>query len=305
MTDTDNQAANLAVQQVAEAAAELVRNGSIERSSSDPEGLKAAGDLLPRGTSVYLPWPAARPFSSRLEPMREVCAAGFDPVPHLAARNIPSSRSLLEFLDRATSECQVRRVMLIGGDQAEPVGPWASAVELLESGVLQDRGVHEVGVAGFPEGHPHLPAGRHFEFLERKFNLAAAQGLGLEVITQFSFLPHRITEYCAELVRALPDLPVYAGLAGPAPESVLRRYARYCGVSASIRALTRLGVKAGETVHLDPEKQLAVMAHFNATRHSSNLVGVHVFSFGGFGVAAQWYQQQMLPGLTRPGPPTA
>jgi len=283
-------------QHVADCAAELARNASIEFSVPTLEELSAAAEILPRGTSVYLPWPALRPFSTDAATLRKVQAAGFEAVPHLSARGIPSRQDLLEFLRCATGECHVRRVMLIGGEQSAPIGPWASAAELLESGVLQGTGVHEVGVAGFPEGHPRLPAERHFSDLANKMELASQQGLGLEVVTQFSFSPLRVTEYCADLARAMPELPVYAGMVGPADRDALRWYARRCGVSASLRALSRLGVKAAdEAAHLQPGEQLAAFAHYCAARESANMIGVHVYSFGGFARTARWLQQRSRP----------
>lgn len=291
-------------QHVAECGAELARNASIEFSIPGPAELKAAMDTLPRGTSVYLPWPVARPFDANTAMLHEIHAAGFQPVPHLSARGIPSPEALLGFLQRATENCRVRRIMLIGGEQAEPAGPWSSAGELLESGVLRATGIHEVGVAGFPEGHPHLAAGRHFADLARKLELARQQGLGLEVVTQFSFSPLRVSEYCADLARAIPDLPVYAGMAGPASEAALRRFARRCDVSASLRALASLGVRAAhEASHIRPGEQLAAFAHYCAARESANMVGVHVYSFGGFADTAQWLRQQFRPAPRSPGQP--
>ena len=179
-------------------------------------------------------------------------------------------------------------------NQAAPAGPWDSVIALLESGALARAGIREVCVAGFPEGHPHLPAGGHFELLERKQRLAADQGITLEVVTQFSLSPTRVTEYCSELFRAAPSLPVYAGIAGPAPEHMLRHYARTCGVSASLRALDRLGVKAvNEALHLRPDEQLAALAHHCAARESSNVIGLHLYCFGGFDIGARWIAGQL------------
>jgi methylenetetrahydrofolate reductase (NADPH) len=288
-------------QHVAECAAELARNASIEFSVPRFAELEEAAETLPRGTSVYLPWPAALPFDAGAAALNRIHTAGFEPVPHLSARGLPSRNALLGFLRRATEECGVRRIMLIGGEQAEPAGPWASAAELLDSGVLRETGIHEVGVAGFPEGHPQLATGQHFADLARKLALAGQQGLGLEVVTQFSFSPLRVTEYCADLARAIPDLPVYAGMAGPATEATLRRYARRCGVSASLRALARLGVRAAhEAAHLQPDEQLAAYAHYCAVRGSANMVGLHVYSFGGFTGTAQWLRKQFTPATRTP-----
>jgi methylenetetrahydrofolate reductase (NADPH) len=274
-------------------------------SSLSATDIAAAAEILPRGTSVYLPWPSSKDFDEdSLETLAAIRAAGFEAVPHLAARGIPSRQALLRYLERTVNELGVRRLMLVGGEQPQPRGPWASATELLASRVLEASGIHEVGVAGFPEGHPLLSSEAHFASLARKLELARDQGLGPEVITQFSFTPLRVTEYCAHLARTIPELPVYAGMAGPASETTLRRFARRCGVSASLRALSRLGVKAANGVaHTNPDKQLAAFAHYCAARGSANLIGIHLYSFGGFGEAASWMQSRFRPDFTTPAEP--
>ena len=51
--------------------------------------------------------------------------------------------------------------------------------------------------------------------MDEKLAMAAAQGLSAYMLTQFSFAPMRVIEYCAELALRWPALPVYVGLAGP------------------------------------------------------------------------------------------
>ena len=48
--------------------------------------------------------------------------AGFNPVPHIAAREMPSREALDDFLVRPRGEADVRRLVLIAGDVAAPRG---------------------------------------------------------------------------------------------------------------------------------------------------------------------------------------
>jgi methylenetetrahydrofolate reductase (NADPH) len=186
--------------------------------------------------------------------------------------------------------------MLIGGDRKTALGPYASSAEVLAEGLLADAGIHEVGVAGYPEGHPAIPADVLRSDLETKQELTARQGLGLEIVTQFSFIPSRVVEYCAELARTAPEIPVYVGMAGPTPNRTLRRYARHCGVSASLRALIRLGVSAAQAAtHTEPGEQLAALSHYCAAREPGNVIGVHLYSFGGLLESALWMRRQCRP----------
>lgn len=119
--------------------------------------------------------------------------------------------------------------------------------------------------------------------------LASNQGLGICVVTQFSFAPSRIVEYRAGLARTAPEVAVYVGLPGPTNPALLIRYARMCGVSTSLRALIDRGFKAARLFsHTAPHEQLSMLAHHCAARRACNVAGVHIFSFGGSFESAQW-----------------
>jgi methylenetetrahydrofolate reductase (NADPH) len=180
-------------------------------------------------------------------------------------------------------------VMLIGGDERSPRGPYRDSLEILEEGVLSQAGIKEIGVAGYPEGHPTIPARDVGAAFEKKLKLAREQRIGLYVVTQFSFSPLRMIEFCADLERGAPGVPVYVGIAGPTDPVALARYAQRCGVGASLRALRTLGTGIAKLVtHTDPSEQVHAMARYSASRESSNLVGLHFYSFGGAVRTAEW-----------------
>jgi methylenetetrahydrofolate reductase (NADPH) len=269
--------------------AELVVNGSIEIIPREAHRAADAAALLPAGTAAYVPSLPGRPLAPMLDALRTLHAAGFDPVPHVAARRMPSRDALRDFLQRAVGECGVHRVLLLGGDVDASAGPYADAAAVLEDDVLRRCGVREVGLAGYPEGHPRIDAATLDAALQRKLRLAGEQGLGTSIVTQFAFAPARVVAYCASLARTAPDVPVYVGLAGPANPLTLMRYAQRCGVAASMRALQSLGTSAVKLVgHLDPQDILLGMANYCGARPACNVVGVHLFSFGGVVPTAQW-----------------
>jgi methylenetetrahydrofolate reductase (NADPH) len=270
--------------------AELISDGSIELiDAPDQDKLSETTALLPSGMSVYVPNLPRQTLASKLERMSAIRAAGYDPVLHLAARRLVSRHAVQQFLDRAVKKCGVHRVLLIGGDLSTPAGPYADSAAVLRDGLLAQAGIREVGLAGYPEGHPHIPSRVLNAALNEKLGIARDQGLGTYVVTQFSFAPARIVEYCANLAQTAPDVPIYAGLPGPTGPTRLIRYAKICGVSTSLRALIDLGFKAAKLLsHTAPHEQLAVLAHYCAARRACNVVGVHVYSFGGFLKSARW-----------------
>jgi methylenetetrahydrofolate reductase (NADPH) len=269
--------------------AELVAGGSIELVLREHGEVTNAAPLLPAGTRVYVPSLPKQPITAALEALRAIRAAGFDPVPHVAARRIDSRAELTGFLARAVEEHGVRRVLLLGGEEREPRGPYPDALTLLRDGVLAAAGVREVGIAGYPEGHPRIPTPVLGAAFDAKLAEIAAQALGAYVVTQFSFVPARVVEYCAALARSAPTVPVYVGIAGPTDPAALLRYAQRCGVSASLRALRTLGVGVVRVVsHTDPREQLLALAHYCEGHEPCNVVGAHFFSFGGFRRTARW-----------------
>jgi methylenetetrahydrofolate reductase (NADH) len=271
---------------------ELIAAGSLEISPRELHRAAEVGALLPADTCVYLPSLPGLPLSRTLEAVAALRAAGLDPVPHVSARRVLDADELKLFLQEASTRHGVHRVLLIGGDEPKPKGPYADSLQILESGVLRDCGVREIGVAGYPEGHPRIPAQLLDRSFQKKIGLAREQGLGLYVVTQFSFAPARVVEYCATLARSAPSVPIYVGVAGPADPVALARYAQRCGVSVSLRALRTLGTGIAKLVtHTDPREQLLALARYSRSRSSSNVVGVHLYSFGGAVRTAAWMRE--------------
>jgi len=270
-------------------ATDLVACSSIELSAHRWDEIDALANLLPSGTRVYVNHLPRHTLVDTLGALEQLHAAGFEPVPHLAARRIASRDELRGFLERAVHGAGVRKVLAIGGDEPRPRGPWPDSVALVRDGVLERCGVREVGIAGYPEGHAAIPRAVLEQAMRTKLDAAAAQGLGAYIVTQFCFAPTRIVEYCAELAAHVPEVPVYVGLAGPTAPATLLRFAQHCGVSASLRALRAQGMGIARLVtHTDPGEQLVAVARYCLARSACNVVGTHVFSFGGAAKTAEW-----------------
>ena len=285
------------------AAAGLLGHASIEVTLREAPALAEASAALAAGTCVYVPSLPARPLALSLPLLADIHARGLDPVPHVAARRVESREGLVAFLDEAVRCHAVHRVMLIGGDEDRSAGPWHDSVELLASGVLRDAGVREIGIAVYPEGHPKIAQAQLWRAFDAKLRLAQEQGLGIYAVTQFSFAPERIVALLAALAQRAAELPVYVGMPGPSDPLQLLRYAQRCGVGATRRALSTLGGNiARMVVHTEPLDQLAATARYAASH--GNVVGVHLFSFGGVVRTARWIRERLgatAAGSSAPG----
>lgn len=270
-------------------AAELVSGGSLEMGARRPEDAREIASLLPAGTPVYVNHLPRHRLLDNLPTLVAVREAGLEPIPHIAARRIKDRAELQSFLSRAVNEAGVRKALILGGDEPQALGAYADGAALIREGLLAASGLREIGLPGYPEGHPRIPSSVLEKAFAEKRSLAAAQGLGTYVVTQFSFAPARVIEYCAGLARSAPSVPVYVGLAGPTNPVALLRFAQRCGVSASLRALRTQGMDAVRLVtHTDPADQLAALAHYCSVHADCNVVGVHLFTFGGVVSSAAW-----------------
>lgn len=281
--------ASAAPDRLAAATADLIVGGSLEMSPDRREDAVAIAAMLPAGTRVFVNHLPRHGLPQTLQALLALREAGLDPVPHIAARRVQSRIELATFMQQAVTEAGVSKVLLIGGDDPQPVGPYPDAVALLREGILADRGLREIGMAGYPEGHARIARGLLEHALTAKLEIVAKQKLGAFIVTQFSFAPARVVEYCAELARSVPDVPVYVGMAGPTDMVTLLRFAQRCGVSASLRALTDQGLGAVKLfTHTDPAEQLAAVAHYCVRHPTCNVFGAHLFSFGAAARSAQW-----------------
>jgi len=273
---------------------ELVAGGSLEISPRELHRLGEVAALLPKDTCVYIPSLPGLPLSRTLEMVAALRAAGLDPVPHVSARRILDRAEFESFLKEATTKYAVHRVLVIGGDEPKAKGPFNDSLEVLRSGMLAEAGIREIGVSGYPEGHPRISQQELEKAFSEKLRMADQQGLGLYVVTQFSFSPQRIVEFCAQLARSAPSVSVYVGIAGPSDPAALLRYAQRCGVSTSLRALRNLGTGIARlVVHTDPQEQVAALGSYLQGREIGNVVGVHLYSFGGAVRTAGWMGERI------------
>ena len=273
---------------------ELLIGGSLEISPRELHRAPEVAAILPADSCIYVPSLPGLPLTRTLDAVAAIRAAGLDPVPHVSARRIRDRDEFREFLKKAASQHGVHRVLLIGGDELRPRGPFEDSLKVLEQGVLKECGIREVGVSGYPEGHPRIPLNGLDRALQRKIELAREQGVGVYMVTQFCFSPQRVVDYCAGLARTRPDLPVYVGIAGPTDPVALARSAQRCGVSVSLRALRNLGAGIAKLVtRTDPHDQLVALARYSSQRGQSNVVGVHLYSFGGAVPTASWMREMM------------
>jgi methylenetetrahydrofolate reductase (NADPH) len=268
--------------------AAFVGGFSIEATRPTPSDIATLAQTAPTGTAVYLSAIPSRPHRDLIEAAAKVRAAGLEPVPHLAARNFASVSDLDDMLSELATQARVRRILMIAGDRDEPAGKFRSAIEVIETGLLPSRGIEEIGIAGYPDGHPRITPEALDRALAAKIEAAAQTGLAVHIVTQFAFSAEPILFWMRRLRNLGIDHPVRIGLAGPTNLATLLRYAQRCGVKASTQGLAR---QAGLAKHLfgnaAPDAIVGALARACSERQLGD-VALHLFSFGGAGATARW-----------------
>ena len=218
------------------AIADFAGRASLEITSADGALPATLAGRLPAGTALYV----AHTPNAKLADVAEVaCAAeraGFRGCPHLVARRIPSRAELDAALARLRAG-GVSRALLVAGDLTPPAGEYASTLDILDSGALDDAGLAAIGVAGHPEGNPNIPPDVAWDALSRKQAWAARTGIAVHVTTQFGFDAGALAAFDSGLASRGISLPVHVGVAGPASLKSLAKFAVMCGIGASLTAI--------------------------------------------------------------------
>jgi methylenetetrahydrofolate reductase (NADPH) len=264
----------------------LLDRPSIEVLPRDEAALAALKDAMPPGTEVFVTFLPQETVLRTVEICARLNAAGFTPVPHVAARGFGSVDVLDDYLSRAR-DAGVRSVLVIAGDIDAPRGPFSESLQLLNTGLLQKHGIRSVAFAGHPEGHPKASNAVMDRAMREKLAYARENGLTPRIVTQFCFEAAPILAWLARIRASGIVAPVRIGVAGPAGVTTLMKYAMRCGVGNSLRALktqtSRLGALLGDT---GPDQVVRDLAAASAAL--TNVAGLHLFPFGGVAKAGAW-----------------
>ena len=252
---------------------------SIEATRPGAAEIAALADIMPRETPVYfsaVPTVTPQELVGAAALLRK---AGLEPVIHIAARRIGAAADLQELLAALRGEADVRRLLVIGGD-IDPPGPFADALAVIQKGKLREAGIEEIGIGAYPEGHPRIASARLETALDEKIAACAAQDLRVHIVSQFSFDPERILAWLKQLRACGITRPVKVGMAGPTSVPALFRYAKRCGVAASLRGLVSGAAASliGQVVgNVGPDRILEALAAAAGLGDAAP----HYFSFGG------------------------
>lgn len=283
------------------AATALLTSVSIEVTPREPGVAETLREHFAAGSDVHVTFlPDDSP-----DKAAETCArlrhVGFNPIPHLTARNFPDRDALERQLARLGAEAQVTRALVIAGDVDRPRGTFSASLEVIETGLLERYGVKTVLIAGHPEGHPAVAGDVLEAALIQKIAAARRHGLAPEIITQFCFEAEPVAQWIARLRSLGIDVPIRIGVAGPASTASLLKFAMRCGVGNSLRALRQRGSVLGKLMgDTTPDALIADLAKLLRTGDFGPIAGIHLYMFGGVRKTAEWLNGARASGDSAP-----
>ena len=264
---------------------DFAREFSFEATRPTARELSEVAGIVAPGTPLYLTSVATQDNRQLIALAGAVRRTGFEPVAHLAARRVASVPDLQELLRGLRGESDMRRALVIAGD-VDASGPFPDALSVIQRGKLREAGIEEIGVGSYPEGHPRISADRIEAALDQKIAAARASGLRVHIVSQFSFDPEAIVAWLKRLRACGVAVPVKIGMAGPTSLPSLLRYAKRCGVGASLKGLMS-GAAAGLLGHVGPDRIVEALA----TAGDIGEAAPHYFSFGGILATARYAQK--------------
>ncbi len=241
------------------------------------------------GTAVYITFLPGSDFDDTIAVAKRLKGEGFLPVPHFAARSIPSAAFLEDKLARLAGEVGLEQVLVIGGSADKPVGDFPDTMRLLETGLFDKHGIRKFGVAGHPEGSPDISDEAIAEALRWKNDFAERSGAELYLVTQFCFEAGPVIAW-DRCIRAEGNrLPIHVGVPGLATIRTLLAHAKACGIGPSMKFLTRQARNLTKLMTVSaPDRLVTDLAAYQASDPGCGIAGVHMYPLGGLHRSAKW-----------------
>lgn len=208
---------------------------------------------------------------------------------HVAARMVRDAAHLDDLLARLESS-GIDDVFLIGGDAAEPRGPYAAAGDLLPLIAAHPRRPRMVGIGGYPEGHPLIDDVALTLALGRKAEHADY------ITTQMCFDAAAVLGWTAKIRAGGVTQPVLVGVPGIVSRQKLLEISLRIGVGASVSFLRKQRRLGSLLRPSGRAKTLGEAVHGHLTSHVGDpalgIAGFHYYTFNQLVATWKWAHER-------------
>jgi methylenetetrahydrofolate reductase (NADPH) len=240
---------------------------------------------IPPGSTVSVTASPAKGLKTTVDLAIELQKQGYRAVPHLSARMVEGRRDLSSIIKRL-DDGGVSRAFITGGD-GEQRGIYFDALSLLLDLAELGHPFFEVGITGYPEGHPAISDDRLRQALVEK------QAHATYIVTQMCFNPRTIVEWVTSIRADGVTLPIKVGVPGAVEPARLLTIGARIGVGDSIRfvaknrrALFRI-LRPGR---YRPDRLVEPLARLG---EGLGLTGLHIFTFNQVGPTVAWHDRAL------------
>jgi methylenetetrahydrofolate reductase (NADPH) len=244
--------------------------------------IEKAGVIDP-GSTVSVTASPSRGISATVDLALDLQEQGYRAVPHISARMIEDRNDLASVIKRL-DDGGVTQVFVTGGD-GEPHGDYFDALSLLRDMTDLGHPFLEVGITGYPEGHPAISdAALRHAMLDKKV-------LATYIVTQMCFNPKVIVEWVKRLRADGVELPVKVGVPGAVDPARLLAISARIGVGDSVRFLAknrRTVLRILRPGRYQPDRLIKPLARMG---EGLGLTGTHLFTFNQVATTVAWHHK--------------
>jgi methylenetetrahydrofolate reductase (NADPH) len=267
----------------------LLTGYSIEVTPKTASEVNNFKEVLPATTRVYLAHIDGTPIDDMVSSAARLHGNGYKVMPHIPARLIKDTATLENWLNRYQYEAGVDEALLIAGD-CKPCGRFDSSIQLLETGLFDQKGFQRLHFAGHPEGNRDIGSFQKLTgaILSKQHFCERTNIQDVALVTQFCFDYRPVIDWATTLRAEGVDIPIHVGVAGPTKLKMLIKHAMACGVGASLRVLQKRAMDMTQLLlPYEPIDLIADLAKIKA-ENPSLIQQIHLFPFGGVYSTAEW-----------------
>jgi len=237
---------------------------------------------LPAGATVTVTASPAKGQMATVDLALDLQQMGFEVIPHISAR-LTRDRSELESILKRLDAASVHRAFIVGGDADLP-GEFFDALALLTTMEEIGHSIGEIGIPGYPEGHPVIDDEAIASALGDKAPFASY------ITSQMCFDATAISRWVGRLRADGYGQAVYLGIPGVAELTKLIAISMRIGVGTSVRFLAKNRALAGKLVRpggYGPDDLILRLASELADP-VANIHGFHVYTFNRVDATEEW-----------------
>ena len=266
----------------------LIKDFSIETTPDVYAKYGQFTEFLSEKNDVYVTYLPNEKSENVIETSKKINEEGLTAIPHLPARTIKDNSKLEKYIGSLSEIAGCNKILVIGGGSIQ-TGNIASSMQVLKTDLLSKYNFVQVGLAGHPEGNPDISDKELDKAIIEKNMFAQNVDYKRYLATKFFFESSTFEKWEAHLISLKNNLDIHAGIPGPATLKTLISFATSCGISNSIRFLSKQVLNISKlAISKTPDKLIADLAEYKQMNPSSKLTKLHFYAFGGIKKTSSW-----------------